>query len=247
MITNLFKGFGYSIKGLSLITKPKLRRFVIIPFAINITLFSAAIYFLYTKFDGWMIRFMPDFPGWLSWLESAITWFLWPLFAVMIFFMVFYTFTFVANLIAAPFNSLLAEKVECFLKNQPLDNTPSYPVWETIKKSLASEIGKLFYLLKWTIILLIISFIPVINVISPALWIFFGAWMLALEYLDFPMGNHGHYFKEINKQAISKRTLSFGFGAGTFIFTSIPVINFIAMPASVAGATALWIKEEELV
>ena len=245
MIINLFKGFSYSLRGLKLIIQPGIRRFVAIPLSINITLFSAAIYFLFTKFDQWMNRFMPDFPDWLSWLESAINWFLWPLFATMIFFMVFYSFTFLANLVAAPFNSLLAEKVEAMLKSQPLDNSPSYPGWQTIKKSIASEIGKLSYLLKWSAIILIISFIPVVNIVAPALWIIFGAWMLALEYLDYPMSNHNHYFKEINQQAISKRTLSLGFGSGVFVLTSIPVINFIAMPSSVAGATALWVEQEE--
>ncbi len=245
MIINLFKGFFYSIEGLKLIIQPGIRRFVAAPLTINVVFFSIAIYFLFTKFDQWMNKFMPDFPSWLSWLESAINWFLWPLFAIMIFFMVFYSFTFLANLIAAPFNSLLAEKVEAMLKKQPLDNSPSYPAWQTIKKSISSEVKKLFYLLKWTVIILIISFIPVVNVIAPALWIIFGAWMLALEYLDYPMSNHNHYFKEINQQAISKRSLSLGFGSGVFILTSIPVINFLAMPASVAGATALWVKQEE--
>ncbi|MDH5472581.1 MAG: EI24 domain-containing protein, partial [Gammaproteobacteria bacterium] len=117
------------------------------------------------------------------------------------------------------------------------------PPWKTIQKSISSEIGKLFYLLKWSIMIVIISFIPVVNMGAPFIWIFFGAWMLALEYLDYPMGNHGHYFREINQLARSKKTLSLGFGSGSLILTSIPVINFIAMPASVAGATALWVEE----
>ncbi|MCW9013987.1 MAG: sulfate transporter CysZ [Gammaproteobacteria bacterium] len=244
MILNIFKGFGYSIQGLKLISQPGLRRFVAIPLAINITLFSGAIYLLMSQFDNWLEQLMPNFPGWLSWLEDALLWILWPMFAVMIFFLVFYTFTFIANLIAAPFNSLLAEKTELYLRSKPIENTAFYPKWQTIKKSIASEMGKLFYLLKWSVIILIISFIPVINVAAPALWILFGAWMLALEYIGYPMENHGQYFKEINQQAISRRTLSLGFGSGVFLLTSIPVINFIAMPSSVAGATALWVKQQ---
>ena len=243
MVFNLFKGLGFSFKGLQLITQPGIRRFVIIPLSINVALFSVAIYFLVTLFDQAIAYFMPQFPDWLSWLQTAITWLLWPLFAVMIFFLVFYTFSFVANLLAAPFNSLLAEKVEAMLKGQPLTDSPSFPVWSTITKSIGSEIGKLFYLIKWSVLLLIISIIPVINIVAPPLWIIFGAWMLALEYLDYPMGNHGHYFKEINQQATSRKTLSLGFGSGLFLLTSIPVVNFVAMPAGVAGATALWVKQ----
>jgi CysZ protein len=37
--------------------------------------------------------------------------------------------------------------------------------------------------------------------------------------------------------------LNLGFGAATAALTLIPVINFIAMPSAVAGATALSVKE----
>lgn len=243
MVFNLFRGFGYSFSGLQLISKPGIRRFVAIPLAINLVLFSVAIYFLVTLFDQAIAYFMPDFPAWLSWLETAISWLLWPLFAVMIFFLVFYSFTFIANLVAAPFNSLLAEKVEAMLNGESLQGSDYLPVWSTVKKSIASEIAKLWYLIKWSILLLILSLIPVVNVVAPPLWIVFGAWMLALEYLDYPMGNHGHFFKEINQQATARKTLSLGFGSGLFLLTSIPVVNFLAMPAGVAGATALWVKQ----
>ena len=244
MIANIFKGFGYALKGMQIITRAEIRRFVIVPLSINIALFSLAIVVLFTMFNQWMQSLLPDFPDWLSWLEDWIMWILWPLFASMILFVVFYSFTFIANLIAAPFNSVLAEKVEFMIKGQPLEQTPAYPVMATIKKSLSSEIKKLFYLLKWSIAILILSFIPGINIIAPPLWIIFGAWMLALEYLDYPMGNHGFYFKDINKQAASKKSLSFGFGCGAFLLTSIPIINFLAMPAAVSGATALYVNQE---
>lgn len=240
MILNLFKGFGYIFKGLGLIKTPGIRRFVIIPLTINIILFSVAIYFLFGWFDNWMNTLLNSFPSWLDWMS----WLLWPLFTVLILFTVFYTFTFVANLIAAPFNSILAEKTEAMIKGQPLSDIQSFPMWPTIKKSISSEIAKLVYILKWSVIILVISFIPVINIVAPALWFVFGAWMLAMEYMDYPMSNHGHFFKEINKQVAADKSLSLGFGIGVFMFTSIPVVNFLAMPAAVTGATALWLRRE---
>jgi len=245
MFTNFFKGLAYSLQGLAIITKPGIRRFVAIPLAINISLFSLGIYFLSTMFSQWMAALMPDFPSWLSWLEDLINWILWPLFATLIFFIVFYSFTFIANFVAAPFNSLLAQEFEAVLDNQSIDNTPTLPPWKTIKKSIGSETGKLAYLLKWSIIIMVISFVPIINFAAAFLWLIFGAWMLALEYIDYPMSNHGRYFKEINQLAVAKKSLMLGFGTGSLILTSIPVINFMAMPASVAGATALWIQQKE--
>ncbi|MCW8957311.1 MAG: EI24 domain-containing protein [Gammaproteobacteria bacterium] len=109
---------------------------------------------------------------------------------------------------------------------------------------MSSEIAKLIYILKWSVIILVISFIPAINLAAPFLWLVFGAWMLAMEYMDYPMSNHGHFFKEINKQVAADKSLSLGFGFGVFMFTSIPLLNFLAMPAAVSGATALWVRRE---
>ncbi len=245
MITNLFKGFGFIFNGLSLINQAGLRRFVIIPLSINAILFGSATWYLFSKFDEWMTRLLPDFPDWLSWLESALTWLLWPLFAIMILLIIFYTFSFIANLIAAPFNSLLSEKVEKHLTGQPLDTGTNFPTSEMIKRSIGSELSKLAYFAKWWGLIFIISLIPVINFAAPFIWVVFGAWMLSLEYLDYPMANHNKFFKDINKQAMSKRSISLGFGGGVMLLTSLPIINLIAMPAGVAGATAVWVKHGE--
>lgn len=245
MISNLFNGFGHIFSGLKLISQPGIRRFVVIPLGINIALFGGATYYLLSQFDVWMTKLMPDFPDWLNWLEIGISWILWPLFSVMILLVIFYTFTFVANLLAAPFNSLLAEKTEKMLTGQSISSGPSYPTFEMIKRSIGSEIGKLLYFIKWWALLFIFTLIPGVNLVAPFIWIVFGAWMLSLEYLDYPMSNHNKFFKDINQQAISKRSLSLGFGGGVMLATSIPILNLIAMPASVAAATSLWVKHGE--
>jgi CysZ protein len=57
------------------------------------------------------------------------------------------------------------------------------------------------------------------------------------------MGNHMLRFPEQRKRLRGRRMLSLGFGGGSLLMTMIPVVNFFAMPASVAGATAMWVKE----
>ena len=245
MIQNAFQGFGCAFKGIQLMTQPGIRRFVIIPLGINLVLFSLAIYFLGTLFDQAINYLMPDFPDWLSWLADLIVWILWPLFAVMIVFLVFYTFTYVASLIAAPFNGLLAEKVEAYVRGETPTQGSLLPTWKMITKSLGSIVSSLWYVIKWSILLLIISFIPVINVAAPVLWFIFGAWVLSLNYLDPPMGNHDHFFKDVIGYARQRKPLALGFGSAMVLFTSIPVVNFIAIPAGVAGATYLWVKQEQ--
>jgi CysZ protein len=39
------------------------------------------------------------------------------------------------------------------------------------------------------------------------------------------------------------RSLSIGFGSAAAGLTMIPIVNFVVMPAAVAGATAMWVRE----
>ncbi len=245
MLKNFIQGFATILQAIPLIQKPGIRRFIVIPLSINITLFTGAIYLLFSQFGIWLDYLMPDFPDWLSWLETLLNWILWPLFSVMIFFLVFYTFSFLMNIIASPFNSLLAEKVERHLAGQSIANDSLMPTFKAIGKALASETHKLIYLIKWSLVLLIISLIPAINLAAPFLWFVFGAWMLALNYMDYPMGNHQLFFKEIKQQAKANKPAVMGLGSGIFLLTSIPLINFIAMPVAVTAASILFVKQQE--
>jgi CysZ protein len=71
----------------------------------------------------------------------------------------------------------------------------------------------------------------------------FSAWMLTLEYCDYPMGNHNMRFKAQRTLIGRKKLLGLGFGGATLLGTMIPLVNFFVMPAAVAGATALWVSQ----
>ena len=90
--------------------------------------------------------------------------------------------------------------------------------------------------------LLILGFVPIVNVIAPFLLFAFGAWMFALEYLDYPMGNHGMGFKQIKSNLKSRRSQALGFGFTVAVLSIIPVVNLLVMPVAVAGATALYVE-----
>ncbi|MCU7808044.1 MAG: sulfate transporter CysZ [Candidatus Thiodiazotropha sp. (ex Semelilucina semeliformis)] len=230
-------GAGYLIRGLSLITKPGLRPFVLIPLTVNIVVFSLLVWLGLDQFEGLMDRFLPSDESWLSWLR----WLLWPLFAIALVLIIFYTFTVIANLIAAPFNGLLAEKVERYLGGD-LPQQPSgvKQVMKDVAPSLLSEVRKMSYFLLRAIPLLILFIIPGINLIAPFLWIAFSAWFLALEYADFPMANHKLTFKAQHQRLKQSRLTALAFGGSLTLMMMVPLLNFLAMPAAVAGATVFW-------
>ncbi|EDN67266.1 membrane protein containing DUF540 [Beggiatoa sp. PS] len=155
---------------------------------------------------------------------------------------VFFIFTFLATLIGGPFNDLLAEAVEKHLTGKPIDS-PSESILKGVIGVIGKQIGKLLYYFKWFLVLLIISFIPIINIVSPFLWFLFGAWLVSLEYADSPLGNHGYKPPAQRKILGQKRLLTLGFGSIVLMVMLIPLINFFVMPIAVAGITAMWVEE----
>ena len=91
--------------------------------------------------------------------------------------------------------------------------------------------------------LLILSLIPGINLIATPLWVLFGVWMMAVQYIDYPADNHKLGWNEMLAWLRSKRWQSLGFGGMTYLVLLVPVVNLLAMPAAVAGATLFWVRE----
>jgi CysZ protein len=237
MANNPLSGAGYLLRGLSLITRPGLRRFVLIPLLINILIFSLLIWLGVDQFEVLMNRFLPADGGWLAWLR----WLLWPLFALALVLVVFYTFTVIANLLAAPFNGMLAEQVERYLGGEMPNQSGGFKqIVKDFLPSLASELRKMGYFLLRAIPLLILFLIPGLNIAAPFLWLLFSAWFLALEYGDYPMANHGLSFAEQRQRLRQTRFTALAFGGGLTLLMMVPILNFVAMPAAVAGATVFW-------
>lgn len=232
----------YLKTGWELVRKPGLRRFVLVPLLINVVVFTTLGWLAFSALFDWMASwaFFERFGSF--WLVEKLQQVLQFVVGAVVSIVFFYAFTLLANIIGAPFNSLLSERVEQYLTGSSPTNEPSISfLLKSIPKTLRSEISKLIYLALWSIPLLIVSFIPVVNIAAPFLIFAFGAWMFALEYIDFPMGNHGHFFKHVKSSLRKRRLMALGFGAIVALFSIIPLVNLIIMPIAVAGATALYV------
>lgn len=234
-------GPQYLGEGLKLVLSPGLRLFVLLPLTVNLLLFGALIGFAVQEFSGWVDAFMPSLPEWLSFLQYL----LWPLFVLLVVVLVFFSFTMLANIIAAPFNGFLAEKVEVVVRGQ--DDFPAFSWAELmamIPRTVGREARKLAYFLPRAAALLILSFIPVVNLVAAPLWILFGIWMMAVQYIDYPADNHKLGWNEMLAWLREKRWQSLGFGGITYLALMIPFVNILMMPAAVAGATLFWVREQ---
>lgn len=238
MIADFTRGAGYAFQGFSLVRARGVWPYALIPLAINAVLFGTAIGFgvaYYGDFLEWLL------PQWLDW--AIIRLLLWILFAVSIALVTFFAFTLLANLVAAPFNGLLADRVERHLRGGLGDEGTQRGLIAEVGASFGAEIRKLIYLAAWSIPLLILFLVPGINLLAPLLWLAFGAWMMALEYADCPLGNHGVVFSQSRVLIGQRRGTALGFGATVMVMTTIPGLNLLAMPVAVAGATSLYVNE----
>ena len=236
----VLSGPQYLRQGLSLVLSPGLRLFVLLPLLINLVLFAVLIGLAVQQFGQWVDYFMPSLPDWLAFLEYL----LWPLFVALVLLIVFFTFTLLANLIAAPFNGFLAEKVEVVVRGE--DPFPTFRWGELaamVPRTLGRELRKLAYFLPRALALLILSLIPGVNLLAAPLWLLFGIWMMAVQYIDYPADNNKLGWNEMLDWLRARRWQSLGFGGITYAALLVPGLNILMMPAAVAGATVFWVRE----
>jgi CysZ protein len=227
-------GIGHALRGARLLYAPGVRRYVLAPLAISIAVFSLGLWGALTLVDVVVDRYLGAWPAWLAWLA-------WGVFAIATALVVFFTFSIVANLIASPFNGLLAAAVERHLRGLPEapDHGPQKILAES-QRALRGELKKLGYIAWRALPLVVLSLVPGLNLLAPPLWFLFGAWMLALEYLDCPFGNHDRVFPNVLSAMREERSLALGFGGAMALLSAVPLVNFLAMPIGVAGATSLY-------
>ena len=229
---NFARGADYLFRGARLLTHPALRLFVIVPLLVNIIIFASLLGFTFSFLGRTINEWMAALPGWLGFLE----WIIWPLLVAVFGLIAGYTFTAVALLIASPFNNLLAEKAEELLTGQPVDALEGpLAALLSVPRALLRELAKLAYYIP--------SFVPGVNLAAPLLWFLLGAWMMSIQFVDYPVDNHQLGFAAVKSAVARKRLSSLGFGGVVALCAGIPVINFFVVPAAVVGATLLWCEE----
>ena len=225
----------YFFTGLSLINTKGLRRYVLIPLSINLVLFMIAIIYLWTQVGALVDGILAFIPQWLDLLEYL----LWPFLVITVVLSMAFTFTMVANFIAAPFNALLSEKVELHLTGQALPEQGFSAFMADVPRMLKREWTKFIYCVPRALVFLLVFFL--LPVIGQVVWFLFTSWMMAIQYCDYPYDNHKITFDKMREQLRGDLTGSYSFGITVSIASMVPFLNLLVMPVAVCGATAMWV------
>ncbi|MCL1077564.1 sulfate transporter CysZ [Parashewanella spongiae] len=233
-------GVNYFLEGFKLIKQPGLRTFVFIPLTINLILFAGAFYLALSQLQilfDWLDTQLPEMLNWLRFL-------LWPIAIITMLITMSFVFSSVMNWLSAPFNGLLAEKVEQSLTGKPMNTGGTMDLIKDLPRILGREWQKFKYYLPRAVLILLLFFVPVIGqTVFPIVWFMFTAWMMAIQYCDYPFDNHKVKFEDMKFALKQTRGSSFSFGATASLFSMIPIVNFIVMPVAICGATAMWVDK----
>ncbi|XKM14334.1 sulfate transporter CysZ [Orbaceae bacterium ac157xtp] len=226
------------IQGINLIQMPGLRRYVILPMLANIIVMSLLFFWMFNKISSIVNLGLDYMPSWLHWLGYIATFLV-----IVTFSIVFcYFFSTITNIIAAPFNGLLAEHVESILLGKPAPDTTIWSLIKDIPRIMKREVQKLIYYIIWAVPLLLTYLIPILGqTITPVAWFIFTAWMVNIQYADYAFDNHKVNFDRMKQLLKQDKADNLLFGSIVSFFTLIPILNLFIMPVAVCGSTAMWV------
>ena len=66
-----------------------------------------------------------------------------------------------------------------------------------VPRALFRELRKVLYYVPMAVGVLILTIVPLFNAFAPLAWFLLGAWMMSLQFVDYPMDNHRLAFRDV--------------------------------------------------
>jgi CysZ protein len=238
-ISKLKQGFLYPFRAFRFIKRhPRLYKYILIPFTINLSVFSLTIYYGLGFFFDLVSKYIPQGDAWywflLNYLLMAI--------AILVsLVLVFFTFTVIGSLIASPFNDILSERTEELLTGQTMDEPFVLKTFlEDSGRVLVTESKKISLFLAGMLLLLFLNILPIIgSLLYSVLSVTWTVFFLVIEYTGYVFSRKKLVFKEQRHIIYQDFSLMAGFGLGVFCILAIPFLQFLCIPLGVVGATCL--------
>jgi len=235
-----FQGAQLPLRALGyLLTRPALWTLVLIPLILNILIFAGVLWWGFSGFSTMFYGWLEGHEGWywdaLAWVGKLLYWF-------VVLFVVYFIFTPVALVLAAPFNDRLAESVERSFGFQIHDNRSFLKmILGEALYILFSELKRMGVISAVFVTLFPLNLIPVVGqVLYLVLSVLWAGWCSAWEFTGFA-GDRRH-LRLSAKWGLLRQNFfaSAGFGLATAGLMMLPFINVLAVPVSAVGGTILF-------
>lgn len=225
-----FEAALYPLKGLGfLLRRPALWPPAAAAFAVNLLLFTAALAAFFIWLPDLARALTPDrLPAWTAWIFGVLL-------GAAGLLTTLFLFTIVGHAVAAPFLDALAERS---LRDLGETLPPAASFGRALARGLAGQALKLllFGLVQG---ILLLTLVTPVALLYPLLGGGVAAFFLALEYLDYPLGARGLAAGERSGYVVRRLRPGLGFGGACLVLHLVPLLGYLALPASVCGAALL--------
>ncbi|TWO33916.1 EI24 domain-containing protein [Seonamhaeicola sediminis] len=235
MMKSIISGIKAYFGAFGLISKLKLWKYFAIPMFISfvtalVIFFSA--YNLSDNISNWIASILPSWGG-ANWLK--ITYRIISGLIIIVIGLILYKHVIMA--LSAPFMSPVSEKIEAHLTGNPLhshrDTTFAQQLWRGIRINVRNLIMELVL----TIPILILKFIPIVNIFSTILLFLMQAYYAGFGNMDYTLERHFTY-KESIQFVRRHKGISIGNGIIFLLLLFIPVVGVVlVLPLSVTAAS----------
>ena len=244
MIKNIIIGIKAYFGAFSLISKLKLWKYFAIPMLISfitaIIIFTSA-YGLSDNVGTFISRIWVW--EWGKETFTTISSFIGGLFIIVIGLILF---KHIIMALSAPFMSPVSEKIEAYLTGYTQHTHRNTSFVQQLWRGIRINGRNLFMELLLTIPILLLNFIPVINIFSTLLLFLVQAYYAGFGNMDYTLERHFKY-QESTSFVRKHRGLAIGNGIIFILFLLIPVIGVIlVLPLSVTAATTKTVEALQL-
>lgn len=215
------------------------KKYFILPFMLNVIVLGSIVYFSFTTLDPIISDLLKGDSTIFSILRVIIRPFL---FLILAFISIF-LYSIIGNIITAPFNDLLSEKVENLISGETFDEKFSISlIIQDMIRIVSNIIRLLLLVVIINLFLLFLNLIPVVGQILYSILSFMvTGFFFGFQFFDFPLERRRYVFKEKLSIAWKFKFMIVGLGTGFFLISLIPIVGFLSLNLGAAAATILFI------
>ncbi len=239
-------GYGVSLPfhaARLIFSKPKLLLWSSLPIGLTLALSIWGVAWLKSKLMGMGISWLAGFgyaPESLA-VQAAMI-----LLQIVLFVLAAVSFSFLAGVVASPFNDFLAESAEPYA-------TPPMPTLSTSQTSLRWKLRAVWIdVVKTAAVTALQIFLVLVGVM--AFWLpglnlipFAAAlWLMTFQFVSYPQTRRGETFRQSARFPFRHFFASLGFGSAVGFLFAIPILSAFAFPLAVVGGTLLYARASTL-
>lgn len=241
MIKNILKGIKAYTGTFALISKLKLWKYFLVPVIISI-LTASVIGLIAYKLSDNLGRLFAKVWIW-DWGKESFTSFSTFVGLIIIVVIGFILYKHIVMALSAPFMSPVSEKIETHLTGVQKHDHRITSFKEQLWRGIRINTRNLFKELLFSIPLLLLKFIPGVNIVSAILLILVQAYYTGFGNIDYTLERHFKYDESI-KFVRKNKGIAIGNGIVFMLFMVIPIIGIIiVLPLSVTAATTKTVEQ----